>query len=347
MTMLARLTPPGRSAIAVLTLRGSQAWSILGSAFRRRGGKPLPSSPSPDMMLVGWLGEGKASDEVVLRVVTPDEIEIHGHGGPEAVALIEETLVQRGATHVAWQQVEVGEPSWRRDALEVLSQCTTVRTAGIALDQLQGAFHRAIAEIAELKGVGNTAEAEKRIRRLHDLATIGEHLVRPWKVVLAGPPNVGKSSLINALAGYQRSVVSPIAGTTRDVVTSQIALDGWPILLADTAGLRSSLDPLEREGVARTQRTLEDADLCVWVVDLSSAAAPIEPFAGPMIIAANKCDLPSGQMQCSGWIPVSARTGEGLDGLVAAMVGQLAPSPPVVGEAIPLRRAWLDVLSGL
>ncbi|MBX9678652.1 MAG: 50S ribosome-binding GTPase [Gemmataceae bacterium] len=298
-------------------------------------------------MLVGWLGEGKASDEVVLRVVTPEEIEIHGHGGPEAVALLEETLVQRGATLVAWQQLEAAEPSWRTEALEVLSQCATVRTAGIALDQLQGAFHRAVAEIAELKQGGNTAEATKRIRRLHDLATVGEHLVHPWKVVLAGPPNVGKSSLINALTGFQRSVVSPIAGTTRDVVTSQVALDGWPIVLADTAGLRTSHDPLEREGVDRSQRMLADADLCVWVVDLSSETALIEPFGKPMIVAANKCDLPSRRTAQEGWIPLSARTGEGLDHLVAAIVRQLIPSPPSAGEAVSLRRDWVDVLSRL
>ncbi|MFO0863783.1 MAG: hypothetical protein U0744_03850 [Gemmataceae bacterium] len=179
-TRLARLTPPGRSAIAVLLLRGPDAWSMLAFSFRRRSDKPLPSVPPRCAVYVGWLGQGKASDEVVIRVVAPDEIEIHGHGGPEAVALIEETLTARGASLVAWQELEHGIPSWRREAMEVLTQCPTVRTAGVALDQWNGAFHRAIAAIQEQRQLGRDADAEKIVARLRGReVVVGEHLVRP------------------------------------------------------------------------------------------------------------------------------------------------------------------------
>ena len=88
-----------------------------------------------------------------------------------------------------------------------------------------------------------------RVERLRELVPVAEHLDRPWRVVIAGAPNVGKSSLVNALAGFARSLVSPTAGTTRDVVTTRIALDGWPIELCDTAGQRESADAVESAGI--------------------------------------------------------------------------------------------------
>src|SRR5207244_3542080 len=103
-------------------------------------------------------------------------------------------------------------------------------------------------------------------RELAKFAPVGRHLVEPWKVVVAGAPNVGKSSLVNALAGYQRAVVSEVAGTTRDAVSVQLAFDGWPVELTDTAGLRDA-EGLEAEGIERARRVLAEADLVLWVVD--------------------------------------------------------------------------------
>jgi tRNA modification GTPase len=342
---LARLTPSGRSAIAVLSLRGHDAWRILTSAFRRRNTNPLPNVPSPDSMYLGWLGKGKASDEVVVRVVSPEEIEIHGHGGPEAVALVEETLVRQGVRLVPWSDLEEHEPAWRREAIEVLMQCTTLRTAGIALDQWHGAFQRAVAEIQEARRVGQHGLAEERLQRLRAMSSVGDHLVRPWKVVIAGAPNVGKSSLINAIAGYQRSVVSPIAGTTRDVVTCQVALDGWSVVLTDTAGLRASDDWLEATGIARAQQSLANADLVVWVIDATEDGSPPPSVPPHSIIVANKIDLASRSFP-SDWIAVSARTGAHLDQLVARIAAQLVPSPPTAAEAVPLP-AWTGMLAAL
>ena len=105
--------------------------------------------------------------------------------------------------------------------------------------------------------------------------------------------NVGKSSLVNALAGYQRSVVTETPGTTRDVVSASLAIDGWPVELIDTAGQRGVADPLEEQGIARGRLAVAAADLCLWVVDVT--ADPIWPDgdAGNPIRVINKSDLPA------------------------------------------------------
>ncbi len=115
----------------------------------------------------------------------------------------------------------------------------------------------------------------------------------PFRAVFAGPPNVGKSSIVNALAGYTRSVVSPLPGTTRDIVTTRIALDGWPVELIDTAGFHERGDALENAGMRRAQDILAGADLGLWVLD-ASAPAQLPPAGVPirgMVI--NKIDLPA------------------------------------------------------
>src|SRR5262249_7726954 len=120
---------------------------------------------------------------------------------------------------------------------ELVQRAPTLRTAAILLDQLNGAFATEVRRILALFET-DPRNAAFSLHRLAELGnTVGRHLVEPWKVVVAGPPNVGKSSLVNALAGYQRSVVSEVAGTTRDAVSVRTAFDGWPVELIDTAGL--------------------------------------------------------------------------------------------------------------
>src|SRR5262249_42285045 len=111
--------------------------------------------------------------------------------------------------------------------------------------------------------------AEELIGQLLNRAPLGAHLTQPWRVVIAGPPNVGKSSLINAILGYERAIVFDQPGTTRDVVTAATALDGWPVELADTAGLPAGVDPLDRAGIERETAQADEADCLLLVFDAS------------------------------------------------------------------------------
>ncbi len=168
-------------------------------------------------------------------------------------------------------------------------------------------------------------------------AELGQRLTRPWRVTVAGAPNVGKSSLVNALAGYQRSIVAATPGTTRDVVTTRIALDGWLIELADTAGLRSKAEALEEQGIRRAKAAAVSADLLLWVLDGSAPAVWPDEEIGTVLYVRNKTDLPSA------WdgehndklVRVSAHTGVGLAELCASLVAWLVPDPPPPGAAVP------------
>jgi tRNA modification GTPase len=182
------------------------------------------------------------------------------------------------------------------------------------------------------------------------------HLVAPWRVVFAGPPNVGKSSLINALAGYQRAIVSPTPGTTRDVVTLTTAIDGWPVELADTAGLRSTDDELEAAGVELAQSALATADLAVLVQDATNPAATsrFDPRAVPprVIHVLNKIDLVSAgdlpafdSTSLPTQLATSAETGAGIADLAAAIGRSLVPNPPACGDAVPFTAQQVELLT--
>jgi tRNA modification GTPase len=155
--------------------------------------------------------------------------------------------------------------------------------------------------------------------------------------VIAGAPNVGKSTLVNVLAGFQRSIVSPIPGTTRDLVSTLIAIDGWPIELIDTAGWRSAATPLEQEGIVRGKLAAGDADLCLWLVDAS--AAPVLPEDRSFRVVINKIDLPNAWEHPADAVRISAHTGQGLDQLCQQISTWLVPAPPQQGEAVPFTPA--------
>ena len=131
---------------------------------------------------------------------------------------------------------------------------------------------------------------------------VGVRLTTGWRVVIAGRPNVGKSRLLNALAGYQRAIVDPTPGTTRDLVTALTAFDGWPVELVDTAGVRETDDAIERSGIDRTLRQTETADLVLKVLDRSEPLQvddrTLMSGPGPALLVAGKADLPPAWELC-------------------------------------------------
>lgn len=327
-TRVSLLTPPGSGAIATVLVAGARAWKIARTLFRPAG-KPLPADPVLRRFWFGTLGPG-AGDEVILAVTGADTVEVHCHGGRRVVRWVIEQFVALGCA-------ESPSPSPEQTPNYLLPFAPTLRTASILLDQAHGAFHQAINHILELLET-NPKAALAALRQLAQFADVGRHLVEPWKVVIAGAPNVGKSSLVNALAGFQRTVVSPIAGTTRDVVTVQVAFDGWPVELTDTAGLRDA-EGLEAEGIGRARRVLGEADLVVWVMDgtADELVYPDEGANGSRLLVVNKVDMNDGGWMNTvpGLIFVSARTGRGIPDFIAAIVTRFVPQVPLPGAAVP------------
>jgi tRNA modification GTPase len=233
-----------------------------------------------------------------------------------------------------------------REARGALALAATLRTASILLDQWAGALAREVREVQHLLA-SSVAEAAKRLEVLLGRAPLGLHLTQPWRVVLAGRPNVGKSSLINALLGYQRSIAFDQPGTTRDVVTASAALDGWPVELTDTAGLRaadeSNADDLESAGIAKALGEIAAADVIVLVFDAT------QPFSeqdealcrrwAQAVLVANKCDLPDRMsLGAGGPSPIlrtSALRGEGIQPLASRIARELVPDAAPPGAGVP------------
>jgi tRNA modification GTPase len=331
-TVVSLLTAPGTGAIATVQVRGPRAWELIRQLFTPAG-KPLPEAPELNRFWFGTLG----SDEVVLAVTAPDAIEVHCHGGRRVVRWVIEQFLSHGCVEATRTPLPKGA------GFESLQRAPTLRTASIILDQLNGAFANEVQRILAL------LETEPRgaalaLQRLAELGnTVGRHLIEPWKVVVAGAPNVGKSSLVNALAGYQRSVVSEVAGTTRDAVSARTALEGWPIELIDTAGLRDA-EGLEAEGIERAETEAAGADLVLWVMD-GTAPKLVRPGdsipRSALLVVINKSDAMSGwgpdpaARDAWGLLLVSALTGEGVPGVVDEIVRRLLPTPPTPGSAVP------------
>ena len=281
----------------------------------------------------------------------PQRVEIHCHGGRAAAAAIIRSLCQMGCCEVDWRQVDepLGENSLRRAARIALSEARTQRVAAILLDQYQGALQRDLTQIAEGLARGDAADASTMLDRLLRYGQLGLHLVTGWQITLAGLPNVGKSSLINALMGFARAVVVDQPGTTRDVVTARTALDGWPVELADTAGLRSTQEPLEAAGIERAEQRLQHSDLIVLVLDatrpMDDAAQRLLQQYPQALVAINKCDLAAPPDRLAhGALRTSALTGAGIDELIRALSQRLVPQAPRPGDGVPFELQHVERL---
>jgi tRNA modification GTPase len=156
--------------------------------------------------------------------------------------------------------------------------------------------------------------------------------------------------LFNALAGFARAIVDPTPGTTRDVVTMHTSLSGWPVEIADTAGLRATVDPLESLGIERSRREHREADLVLLVLDrsrpLDSLDRALLDTTSNGVLVANKSDLPPAWLGIDGLdlVVVSAERGDGIPTLLASLTSALVPHVPPAGAAIPFRRDHLEIL---
>jgi len=346
-------TPRGRGAIATIRVRVDvRRWLPTTSLpFQAANGRPLGVQPLGRVVFGRWGSE--PAEHVVLSVLDEQTLEIHCHGGDAAAARILNDLAGAGCRVVPLQEmVTIGEGLVEAELFEALSRATTLRTAAILMEQSNGLLRAALESLAADKDLKSL---DRQINALLRWADFGVHLTRPWKVVLAGRPNVGKSSLINALLGYTRSIVFDQPGTTRDVVTATTAVDGWPIELSDTAGLREDSEPLEAAGIERARGALAEADLSIVLIDASTPATDddrrlLAAFPTAIVIA-HKCDLPPWDgpdawesRVARGWLRMSSKTGAGVDALIRTISARLVPAVPPAGTPVPVTARQVSLL---
>lgn len=354
------MTPPGRGAVASLLVYGELSRldptdGDRGNCYSAGNGKPISQQKINRIVYGHWGTATSEQEEVVCCRVALDRFELHCHGGQLAIQRIQQDLIARGFEVVPWQQLpEFSE--WEREYQQAIVQTMTTRTAFYLLDQ-QTHYRELIRQlIDQLEKECNSNDFAAITATLQDILKwkqFGLHLTKPRQVVLFGRPNVGKSSLINAILGYQRAIVHDQPGTTRDLVTATTALDGWPIDLIDTAGLRNltaqgttaaTLSPdqqIESAGMVLAKQQLADADLKLLLIDLSEEITKLDeellqqhPEA---LLIANKVDLSSnvqGQ-KIPDALRVSAKTGAGIPGLCATIVNRLIPDVPAPKTVIP------------
>jgi tRNA modification GTPase len=349
-TNAALLTGAGRSAIATIVVQGPNALAavadrccVSGAEFARRTAHGRL-----------WLGRcGSAGEQVVIHVRAIDHVEINCHGGRIPSQIILDDLAHRGVATVPWMLLAEhnAESHVELEAQEALTRAHTLRTAAILLDQLAGALSKVIGDLVKQLPQGESQTVVARLRDLLVFSEFGSHLTAPWRVAIVGRSNVGKSSLLNALVGYDRAIVHSTAGTTRDLVTATTSMDGWPVELADSAGIRAAADEVEAAGVERARQAIDWSDRQLVVFDASTAISAedwsILRLCPRPLVVANKSDLPaawSSTVVSGNAISASARTGNGVETIVSQLASVLVPNVPAAGAAVPFTARQVELL---
>jgi tRNA modification GTPase len=369
-TIAAIATPAGRGGIGVIRISGPKAPEISSKIFG------TPPEPRRAHFTRFRDARGEPIDEgLALYFPAPDSytgeavLELHGHGGPMVMQALLRACLDAGA-----RLAEPGEFTRRAflegkldlaqaEAVADLIDASSQEAARAALRSLRGEFSAAIhalaSQLVELRALTEAMldfpeeevdavhrqDASTRLGAIaHTLEQVlaksreGSLLRSGIHVVLAGRPNVGKSSLLNRLAGEERAIVTPIAGTTRDALREPIQIQGVPLTLVDTAGLRASSDAVEQLGIERTQRELAQADLVLLVEEAGRSAPPPHglPKDVERIVVYNKVDLAPQFTPPAKAVAVSAKTGQGLQALRAAILAAAGWSS--TGESVFLAR---------
>jgi tRNA modification GTPase len=354
-TIAAIATAAGRGAVGIVRVSGALASTLI---ERLAGRAVLPRvatlCPLRD-------AQGQPLDQaLVLYFPAPhsftgeDIAEFQCHGGPVVLAAVLQALCDGGA-----RLAEAGEFSQRAYLNDKLNLAQAEAIADLINAQSQAAARAALANLGgalterveglqqsllELRALVEASldfsdedlpplHQQRVDQRLETLIDALQKLLAQTEqarqrqegltVVLAGQPNVGKSTLLNHLAGYEAAIVSDIAGTTRDVLRESVVLQGFPVMFVDTAGLRLTQDRLEQAGIARTHQQIKQADAVLYLVDATVGWQPqdqhyLETIAVPVLKVFNKADC--AQQAEADSLRISAKTGEGIESLVTALL---------------------------
>ena len=336
-SFVSRLTPHGRGAVATIRVNGVDAARDLATMFQPRGSYDIETVANWRICFGKWVTGAATDEELVLCRKSESTFDLHCHGGNTMVNAIMASFVDIGYAAVDWKKISesTDEDQWQVEARHALTKALTEKTAGYLARQLDQRWSNEFDQIGRWVNESKTELALERIEELFSWYDFARHLVQPWRVVIAGHPNVGKSSLINLLLGFNRSIVQDQPGTTRDVVSADTVIDGWPIQLFDTAGQRVTDDEIELSGVKRAQIAAQQADLLIWVADVTR----MESFDIPhgidvnYLIVANKIDLADehsneSPKQLDSLIVTSCTDQTGIDRLIARIAKQLVPQLP-------------------
>jgi len=373
-TIAAIATPPGSGGVGILRISGPDLTLIVETLIGR-----VPRPRHATLSTLRAPGAVAVDHGLAIYFRAPgsftgeDVFEFHGHGGQTVMQLALEAALAAGA-----RRAEPGEFSRRAfdngkidlaqaEAIADLIASGTRDAARAALRSLSGDFSARVHELTEqVTRVRMYVEAaidfpdedidflcdDALTEQLNTLACsfdtlqqsakTGRLLRDGYRVVLAGPPNAGKSSLMNALSGDDTAIVTEIAGTTRDILKETIEIDGLLVELIDTAGLRDNPDTIEEEGIRRARRAMESADAVLWLGDPNDAPREDEQT---VLQVHNKIDI-SGETpgrRFNGSVAVSARTGAGLDALKESLKATAGMNTPGEGT-FTARQRHIDAL---
>ncbi len=371
--IVALATPPGRSALALIRLSGRSVFDVGARVLH-----PFhPDRPRVAVRVVVRHPATGEELDLGIAICYPgpasytgeDQIEIATHGGLLVPGEVVAACVAAGArlaepgefTRRALQNgkldlvqaeatadlIDAGAPAQRRRALQQLERGLSRRLEALRDEilQLEALIAYDIDFPEEDEGPVHPEQVERAWHVVHDrlarlLATApeGERLHAGALVVIAGPPNAGKSSLFNALLGLERAIVTEIPGTTRDAIEAAAVIEGFPFRLVDTAGLRDSPDRVEQLGIEVSRRYLANADLVLFceeaATESATAAAFLSEIKTPVIAVATKADL--GRPSARQTIPVSTVTGVGLDTVKRALAEAAFGSLVRLGDVEPI-----------
>ena len=378
-TLVAVATPPGRGGVGCLRISGDRAVDIANRLFQPSGKRSPTSADRP--CFGRFRGrDGRPLDHGYL-VIFPARrsytgeltAELWPHGSPAVLAELVEGAIAAGAQaagpgELTYRALRNGRLDLARaEAVRDLVAARTLYQARVAFAQADGALSRRLGPLRESLeewiARGEAAvefvdesethlpggELQRAIEQAREVCSellagfrAGRVLREGARLVIVGRPNAGKSSLFNRLLSNERAIVTEIEGTTRDTLEEQLELDGIPVRLVDTAGLRSVRDPIESEGVRRAKQAREEADLVLLVFDGACPLQEVElkalrraeqpPETERTVVVVNKCDLNGARtmpVPHPEVLRVSARTGEGLDELRAALRRLLVGNRPV------------------